>query len=136
MNYAQLVQDVLDGNESGLKALAILKELDKDVKEMIKQVEPVAIEEAAKYAEKSFEFQEWKFEKRNGAKRYDFKHIHKWNEAKQKVTEIETEAKQAYAAYENNILTATQEGEEIELPKVTYSKDSIVIKEREGQLKK
>jgi len=130
MDYKQLVQDVLDGNESGLKALAILKSLDKDVKEMIKQVEPTAQDEAAQYTEKTFEFEGYSFEKRNGGKRYDFKQMPSWVEAKEELTEVETMAKQAFASRQNNIMVATEDGEEIVLPKVTYTKDSIVIKKQ------
>ncbi len=128
MDIKQLVQDVLDGNESGLVALAILREEAKIIAECIKKVEPTAIYEADTYTEKSFQYRGYSFEKRSGGESYSYKHIPKWVEAKDKLTDIEAQSKAAYKNKKIGMMSATTDGEEIILPEVTQRKDSIVIK--------
>lgn len=128
MDLQQLVQDVLDGNESGLVALAVLKEEQQIIKDCIAQIESVAAEEAAQYTEKTFQFKDLMVEKRAGGRMYNFKNIPEWNKAKAEVKAIEERAKAAFSSYEKGLLTADQDGVEIELPAVTYKKDSLIIK--------
>lgn len=128
MNIQQLVQDVLDGQESGLIALAVLKEEKKIIEDCIKQVEPTAMEEAEKYTEKSFQFKDLMIEKRNGGKQFNYKNIPEWNTAKAELTSVEEKAKAAYLNHEKGNLTADQNGEVVILPEVTHRKDSLIIK--------
>lgn len=66
MDAAQLVQDVLDGKESALLALAILRDEKKMVDHCIKQIEDEAMNEADRYDEKDFQFRGYQFTKRPG----------------------------------------------------------------------
>lgn len=127
-DYAQLVQDVLDGNESALKAYGVLKQTENLIKDCLDQVKDLALEEAAKHPEKTFKDHDFIFERRNGAARYSFTHIAEWKQAKEDLKAIETKAKQAYSAYKNGLNTVTDDGELQELPKVTYSTDSLIVK--------
>jgi hypothetical protein len=128
MDLAQLVQDVLDGNESGLMALAALREEKKYIENCINQIEEIAQEEAAQYAEKAFIFKDLMIEKRAGARVFSFKLIPEWTAAKESLKSVEDKYKAAYKNYEAGNLTADKNGEELALPEVTYRKDSIIIK--------
>ena len=128
MNIRELVQNVLDGEESGLVALAILKEELKSVQECIKEVEQIAMDEADSYGEKKFTHKDLMVERRNGKRNFNFKSIPEWQKAESLKKSIEEKAKSAYANYENNITSVTNDGEIIQLPEVTYSKDVLIIK--------
>jgi len=123
----QLVQDVIDGNESALKAFAIIKKQSKQIDVCLKAVEKVALEEAQTY-EKNFELHGFEFEQRNGSRRFDFKGIAEWTAKKAELSAIEDRARAAYSAYEQKLNTADQDGEVVELPVVTYSKASLIVK--------
>ena len=129
MDLMQLVQDVHDGNESGLVALAVLKEQKAIVEKCIKEVEGAAHDEAAAYTEKTFTFKDLQVEKRAGGKQFDFKAIPEWIDAKAALTAVENKAKAVYNSYENGVGSVdTETGEIPMMPKVTYRKDSLIIK--------
>lgn len=67
---------------------------------------------------------------KNGAKRYDFKSIKAWQEKNKELKKVEEQSKQALLSIEKGMMVATDLGEDIELPKVMYSKDSISITKR------
>ena len=46
---SQLVQDVVDGNESAAKAWSILKEIDSLIKAGLSEIEPIAMDEAREF---------------------------------------------------------------------------------------
>lgn len=129
MDIHQLVQDVIDGNESPLLALAILRQELKEVQKCIKQIEDEAMEEAMKYEEKSFSFRGYEFEKRSGGRTFSYKHIPEWIKLNNAQKEFEEMSKQAFLSQEKGIAVAQAgTGEEIPLPEVTNRKDSIAIK--------
>ncbi len=127
MDYSQLVQDALDGNESALKAYAILKSEHAKFATYIKEIEPAAFSEASNWDEKTFKLEGYKFTKRQGGKRWDFSELKEWQEAKSKLKDIEERAKLAYANYDKGLMAVTLDGDVKELPIVTYSKDSVSI---------
>jgi hypothetical protein len=124
----QLLQDVKNGNESALKAYAILKKTEDSIKTMIDEVKEQALQEAAQHSEKTFSDHGYIFEKRNGSARYSFKHIEEWNNLKEEIKQLETRSKQAYSSYQKGMLSATTDGEEIELPVVTFTSDVLIVK--------
>jgi hypothetical protein len=129
INRSELVQQVLDGYESPLQALAILKEEKEHVEKCIKEIEDVALDEAQKQGAKSFQYKNWSFELRNGRRIFDFKHIPEWVERQQSLKEVEERAKHAFMAKtQSNVIAVTADGEVIDLPKVSYTKDVLVIK--------
>lgn len=127
LSIKQIVEDVINGEESGLKAFAKLKTFLKDVEDCVKAVEPYALEEAEKY-EKTFSVDGFIFEKRQGGKRWNFKNIPEWSEAKANLTAIEDRAKATFSAYQHKLNVADDDGEIPTLPEVTYSKDSLIVK--------
>ena len=50
---------------------------------------------------------------------------------KQELTEIESKYKGAFQSFERGLKQVTDDGEIIELPKVSYSKDSLIVKPNE-----
>lgn len=64
---------------------------------------------------------------RNGGRYFTYKRIKKWQEIEAEKKRIEEQAKQAFLNKEKGLLTATQDGEEIELPEVNYRKSSVIV---------
>lgn len=126
----QLIQDVFDGNESPVKAWAILDQLEKMIKYGKTTIQNYALSEAEKYGAKSFEDFGFSFELRNGRRTYDFKHIQEWVEAEEQKKKIEDKYKQAFMNYEKGLNAVTQDGEVLELPVVKYTNDSLIIKNK------
>jgi DNA mismatch repair ATPase MutL len=128
INYIKLVEDAENGEESPFKAMAILQELQKEIKECMDQIKPIVIQEAAKY-DKTFEKDGFKIEQRNGRRTWNYKGIPEWMQKEKEKKEIEETAKEMYSLYEKGKLVVDQEtGEMPSLPEVTYSEDVVVIK--------
>ena len=114
LNLEKLAAEVVSGEADALKAYGMAKQYFKK----------------ANY-EKNFVKDGFKFEKRNGAKRFDFKHLAEWSDKKAELTEIESKYKGAFQSFERGLKQVTDDGEIIELPKVSYSKDSLIVKPNE-----
>ena len=125
---AHLLTEVEEGNIDTLSTYGNLKRCKDLFEQASKQIEPQAQEEANLYAEKTFEEAGFTFEKRNGSTRYSFSHIPRIAELKNEIKEIEAKSKQAFISVQKGILVADQDGLEIELPKITYTKDSLIVK--------
>ena len=125
---SHLLEEVEEGNIEALSTYANFKRCKDLFEQASKQIEPQAQEEANLYAEKTFSDFGFTFEKRNGSTRYSFSHIPRIAELKKEIKEIEEKSKQAYLSVQKNILVADKDGLEIELPKVTYTKDSLIVK--------
>lgn len=128
INIEQLIQDVNDGNENPLKAFAVLKELQKNVSDALGYIEEYAMEEAEKYGAKTFEAMNYKFELREGSRRYSFKNIEKWVGLEKQRKDLEATLKNAASAYEKGQTVVDENGEVVPVPEVTYSKSSITVK--------
>ena len=126
-NVGQIVQDVMEGNESPFKALYLLKEQLKDVKEAIEVVEIEAFNQS-EYEDKSFIKDGYKIEKRNGGKRWNFKGCKDYLKAKENLSKIEDDLKTNFKLWESGKSAVDEFGEIGDVPKVTYSKDSMIIK--------
>ena len=127
INIKELVENTIEGSESPYKALYILKEHLKYVKEAIEVVEVEAFNQS-EYEDKSFIKDGYKIEKRNGGKRWNFKGCKSYQEAKENLAKIEDDLKTNYKLWESGRTAVDEFGEIGDVPKVTYSKDSIIIK--------
>jgi hypothetical protein len=123
----ELTQNVVDGVESPFKALGMLKDIKDYINKAYDQVAEVAVADAENY-ENTFEVDGFKFEKRKGSKRFDFKNIEEIVNAKNQVKELEAKYKQAFSSYEKGLQPVTEDGEVLELPRVTYGKDVLIVK--------
>jgi len=86
------------------------------------------IEEASK--EHPEGFKGWDIEIRNGGRTFKYNHIPEWDSLKKQMKECEEVHKQAFISKEKGMLTATEDGEEIVLPEVSYRKSSIILKQK------
>jgi hypothetical protein len=127
INFEELTQNAIDGVESPFKAYKELKELKAKVDEALKQVEPIALEEAEKH-EKTFEVEGMKFERRDGRRVFNFKNIKEWNTYDKAKKDCEARYKAAFSNFEKGLSAVTDDGEVLELPKVTYTKSSLIVK--------
>lgn len=126
VNYMKLVDDVMDGNESALKAYGILKQIQKDIAQCIKHVEGEAFQEAQNWDEKTFQTQGFKFEKRAGGRTYSFKHIDEWAKKKEELNNLEAKYKSAASAYEKGqTMVDDDTGEVVPAAQVTFKRDSM-----------
>jgi len=123
----EIVNQVKEGNQDALIAYAELKAAEKSLKAALAELEPLALEEAAKYG-KTFELYGHKFEQRNGAIRYTFSHLPQWQAADNAKKLIEQQSKQALKAMETGNTIIDSDGCIVEPPKVLYSKDSLIVK--------
>jgi hypothetical protein len=122
-----VVKSVSNGEYDPLEAFGVLKKIETLLGNSIDKIKDLAIEEASKY-ESTFEVSGIKFEKRVGSKRFNFKMIDEWVDAKNKLSEIEEKYKQAYFSKQQGLLAVTDDGEELVLPTIEYSKDSLIVK--------
>lgn len=127
MNTAELVQNVMDGVESPFKALHFLKDLQKTIKTQIEIVEVEAINQS-QYEDKTFEKDGFKIEKRNGRKMWNFKGCESYKIAKDNLTEIEKDLKDNFSQWEKGKQVVDENGEIGEVPTVTFTKDSLILK--------
>ena len=126
-----IVSDVEVGRVNPLDAFAIFKKMESLFNEAKKQIDALAIEEAEHYGQSTFSHNGQKYEVRNGATRYSFKGIQEWEEKNAELKAIEEKYKQAYKNFKIG-LSALDEitGELIDLPTVTQSKSSLIVKNK------
>ena len=125
--FREIADKAIDGHSDPLIAYAELKAYKQEIEEALKELEPIALEESEKYG-KSFELHGIKFERRNGATRYDFKHIAKWQNLNTQLKNFEKSSKQALAASKQGAHYVDGNGEEVQCPRVMYNKDSLIVK--------
>lgn len=126
-----IVSDVEVGNINALDAFAIFKKMEALFNEAKKSIDSLAIDEAETFGESTFSHNGQKYEVRNGATRYSFKGIQEWEEKNAELKAIEEKYKQAYKNFKIG-LSALDEitGELIDLPTVTQSKSSLIVKNK------
>lgn len=125
----ELYLKMQEGEINPLEAYANAKKIADEEQQYIEEMHAQAIEEAKKYQEKQFVFKDFQFEKRQGSKRFDFKNISEWKIAKENIASIEEKYKIAWeASTKAKMHSVSEDGEVMELPQVTYSKDVIIVK--------
>ena len=126
-----IVSDVEVGRVNPLDAFAIFKKMEALFNEAKKQIDALAIEEAEHYGQSTFSHNGQKYEVRNGATRYNFKDIPEWIEANEKLKLIEEKYKTAYKNRQMNLSSLDETtGELLQLPIVTTSKSSLIVKNK------
>ena len=65
---------------------------------------------------------------RSGGMTYSYKNIPEWQQAQAALKAVEGKYKSFFDASQKGALMATEDGEEIPLPEVSYRKSSIVIR--------
>ena len=93
MNYVQLANQAKDGETNPLSVYIQLKRAEKELKAAIELVQPLAIDEADKYSEKTFKFQGAVIEKKSAPSTWDFSEVAAYTQAKERLKYIETISK-------------------------------------------
>ncbi len=127
LDTANLVQEVMDGKFSPFEALHFLKELQKTIKTQIEIVEVEAFNQS-QYEDKTFEKDGFKIEKRNGRKVWNFKGCESYKIAKDNLAEVEADLKANFGLFERGKSAIDEDGVVGEVPHVTFTKDSLIIK--------
>ena len=128
-NIMQFAFAVERGEVDPLAAYAELAKVEKVAKDAREQIKEQAIAEAAKYAERAIPIAGVIVEKKAAAGRWSFANIRAWSEAKANLGAIEERAKAAYqAAQKFGAITATEDGEVVELPTYTAGGETLAVK--------
>jgi hypothetical protein len=123
---SEAVVRVQEGMSDPLEIYAYLKDLEKHLKISIDNVKEHALTEAEKFEDKTFEHLGLNFELRNGKSTYKFDHIDLWKDKKAELKRLEDIAK---ASLKNgSVAIDSDTGEEIPPAKVSFSKDSLIVK--------
>ena len=127
MDIYELKNSVLDGEADALSAYIALKEIEKDLADALKKVQPLALEAAQNYGEKTFEVFGAKVTVKNGAGRWGFGHIPQYNEAKERLKKLEELAKQAYNSKSMGMDVVDEDGVIVEPAEYTEGQETISI---------
>lgn len=130
-SIAKALTDIESGDIESLETYAYLDRIEKNAKKAKEQIKDIVLEQGKTYLEgnsKEFKKNGIKFSFKNGSTRYSFNGIKKYQEKKKELDSIAEQSKQAYLAKQKGILTANEDGEEIEFPEVLYTSDSVSIK--------
>lgn len=129
MDLSQLVIDIKEGIENPLKGYALLLSRKKEIESYIEEIKDLATNEALKY-ESTFNHSGFVFHKRSGGQTYDYSDIPEWIDQKNELKKIEEKYKNAYISSQKGCLTIEGDGEVLDLPKIKYRKDSLIIFEK------
>lgn len=89
MNYAEISDQVVNGEINALKAFVELKMAAAELDSALKIIQPLAIDEASNYPEKSFKAFGAVIEKRNAASSWDYSGVTAYQQAKERLKYIE-----------------------------------------------
>ncbi|HLV51088.1 MAG TPA: hypothetical protein VKY44_03940 [Flavobacterium sp.] len=118
MTYLDAVIAMREEKEFYESQLDIIKGWEENSKDEIEQ-------EAAQYQN---EYKGVKFEFRSGGKTFNFKGIKEIDEAKNNLKELESKYQAAWENKQKGLMSVTEDGEELQLPEVSYRKSSMIVK--------
>lgn len=87
--FKELATEVANGDINALEGYIILKQSEKQLEEALAIVQPLAIAEADKYAEKTIHAYGAIIEKRSAPSRWDYSSVAAWNQAKERLDYIQ-----------------------------------------------
>lgn len=106
------------------------KKIAENIFEMVKDFESKYLDEITYNADQYPNgYKGYKIEVRNGRKFYNFSNIDEYNKAKEALKDIEEKYKMAFQMKLKGTLMANEDGEELDIPEMSISKSSIVLKE-------
>jgi len=126
LEYAisEKIVNIQEGEELGaLELYHVLNKLQKSIKSLQEEVKTNAIVEIGN----DVVLKGYDVKMKNGATRYIFTGIKRHQELQKQVKDFEAMSKQAYLSMQKGMQVASEDGEEIELPKVMRNADSISI---------
>ena len=125
----EIIQQVEAGEINPLNAYIEIYRLEKQIKAAKEIIQQKAIDEAAKYPEKTFQFMGFEIQKKSGAGRWKFDHLTDWQAKANEIKEIEEKHKQAFKMWEKGDTYITEGGEIVEPAVYMPGADTIALKE-------
>ncbi len=122
---SSMAQSVIDGDVSAIKIFIQMKQLSKHLDNCLSKIKSDVKYEMKN--EKSIEKDGFTIEIRSGGKMFDFKNCTSWINAKTALSGVEEILKLNFHASQQGMGLHDSNGEEPELPTITYKKDSIVV---------
>jgi len=133
--YMNAVNDAEIGNVGHLDTFIFLENERKHLEASLSIIKSYKDEninligkEAEEYGKEGYKG--YKVEIRNGGMEFNYKNIPEWQQLKESLSECEEKHKQAFIAKQKGLLTASEDGEEIVMPEISYRKSSIILKKK------
>ena len=123
-------KSVIDGRTNALDLKIFIKETKDLMSEIEKDIEEIVQEEAQKWHKQSYSG--YDIEYSEGRRILDYKHIPEWQEAKQKLLEVEDKCKAALESGKRNLMAVNEYGLVIEAAKEKFSKPIVKMKKTKG----
>ena len=121
---------VIEGEIDPLKAVIVLKEIEKKAKEYKAMIDEIALDEITKYGRVGTEIDGYSISTRSSAGRWDFKHIKEIQDLEKQLKELKDKHKGAYNNMTRNLTTLGEGGEVIIPANFKQGKDIIVISKK------
>lgn len=125
-----------EGEITTLDALIYLEKERKNLENSLAIVKSFKDEQLENISNEASDYKDgykgFMIEVRNGGRTFKYNHIKEWQQAEASKKVIEEKSKQAFISKEKGLLMATEDGEEIELPEITYRKSSVILKEKKN----
>lgn len=118
---------VKEGDLDPLKAIVVLKEIEKKAKEYKSMIDDIALDEITKYGKEGTNIEGYNVNVRASAGRWDFKHIIEITDLEIKIKELKEKHKGSYKQMLNNLTTLGEGGEVIIPANYKGGKEIIVI---------
>lgn len=124
----EITDDAIQGNRSPLEVYIRLKDIEQTLKECLAALQPLAVDEANKWTEKSFTHFGARIDKKNTPGTWKFTNLDAWKTTKETLKSIEEKAKEAFKAYEKGLTISDNDGVVIEPAEYTPGKETLAIK--------
>jgi len=118
---------VIEGEIDPLKAVIVLKEIEKKAKEYKCMIDDIALDEITKYGREGTEIDGYSVSVRSAAGRWDFKHINEIQDLEKELKQLKEKHKGSYNQMLRNLTTLGEGGEVIIPANFKSGKDIIVI---------
>ena len=128
----RIINGVAEGAMEPYKALVELEKIRKAHEADLDLIKGFKAEYMEHFANLKDEFPDgyggFMFEYRKGSRRFSFTNIDAIKQEKEILKKLEAKYKAAFEGYEKGIQPVDENGELMELPKVTYGTDAIILK--------
>jgi hypothetical protein len=130
MEIMDIYSLVENGELNPLKAMLVLKEIEKKAKDYKTKIEEMAIDEITKHERSETQIGDYNLKMKRAAGRWDFKHIDEINDLEKQIKAVKEKHKNAYNQMLQNV-TAIGEGGEVIIPaNFKHGKEIIVISKK------
>ena len=120
---------IVMGDIDILKGYKQLKDISQEIARVMKEVEPIVLDEAAKYGNGGANIENANISYTEGRVMWDFTNVSRHKQAKLELKQLEGDLVRAAQSAERGVFSVTDDGEQIsELPIKKFSKPSIRVK--------